>query len=54
MGNTGYAKINGDKIECFKVLTCQENIGNNIFCISETCKRTRGHDFTIVKGQVAC
>ena len=44
-------RLRGDKIEVFKILNGHENIDPNIFVKTKTCKRTRGHDFTLVKGQ---
>ena len=49
--NTGDAKIEGDKIEVFVILNGHENIDPNIFFKIKTGKITRGHDFTLVKGQ---
>ena len=49
--NTGDAKIEGGQIEFFKILNGHENIDPNIFFKIKTCKITRGHDFTLVKGQ---
>ncbi len=40
-----------DKIEVFKILNGHENIDPNIFFKIKTGKLTRGHDFTLVKGQ---
>ena len=41
----------GDKIELFKILNGHENIDHHIFFKIKTGKITRGHDFTLVKGQ---
>ena len=41
----------GDQIEVFKILSGYENIDHNIFFKIKTGKITRGHDFTLVKGQ---
>ena len=50
--NTGDAKIEGGShIEVFKILNGQENIDNNIFLKIKTGKITRGHDFSLAKGQ---
>ena len=46
--NTGDAKIEGG---VFKILNGHENIDPNIFFKIMTGKITRGHDFTLVKGQ---
>ena len=35
----------------FKILNCHQNIDPNIFFELKTGKRTRGHDFTLVKEQ---
>ena len=44
-----------DQIEVFKLLNGHENnIYPNVFCEMKTCKttkRTRGHDFKLMKGQ---
>ena len=50
--NTGDAKIEGGgQIEVFKILNGHENIDPNIYFKIKTGKITRGHDFTLVKGQ---
>ncbi len=49
--NTGDAKMEGDQIDVFKLLNGHENIDPNIFFKIRTGKITRGHDFTLVKGQ---
>ena len=38
-------------IEVFKILNGHENVDPNIFVNITTGKRTRGHDFMLVKGQ---
>ena len=38
-------------MELVKTLNGHENIDPNIFFKIKTVKRTRGHDFTLVKGQ---
>ena len=43
--------MRGDQIEVFKILNGHENIDPNIFFKIKTGKITRGHDFTLVKGQ---
>ena len=43
--------LRGDQIEVFKILNGHENIDPNIFFKIKTGKITRGHDFTLVKGQ---
>ena len=43
--------MRGDQIEVFKILNDHENIDPNIFFKIKTDKITRGHDFTLVKGQ---
>ena len=40
----------GGQIEVLKILNGHENIDPNIFFKIKTCKITRGHDFTLVKG----
>ena len=53
--NTGYAKMEGGFkiLEVLKILNVHENnfIDPNMFFKIQTCKITRGHDFTIEKGQ---
>ena len=44
-------RLRGDQIEVFKILNGHENIDPNIFFKIKTGKITRGHDFTLVKGQ---
>ena len=44
-------RLRGDHIEVFKILKGHENIDRNIFFKTKTGKRTRGHDFMLVKGQ---
>ena len=44
-------RLRGDQIEVFKILNGHENIDPNIFVKIKTGKITRGHDFTLVKGQ---
>ena len=44
-------RLRGDQIEVFKILNGHENIDPNIFFKIMTGKITRGHDFTLVKGQ---
>ena len=44
-------RLRGDQIEVFKILNDHENIDPNIFFKIKTGKITRGHDFTLVKGQ---
>ena len=44
-------RLRGDQIELFKILNGHENIDPNIFFKIKTGKITRGHDFTLVKGQ---
>ena len=39
------------QIEVFKILNGHENIDPNTFFKIKTGKITRGHDFTLVKGQ---
>ena len=41
----------GGQIEVFKILNGHEKIDPNIFVKIKTDKITRGHDFTLVKGQ---
>ena len=41
----------GGQIEVFKIFNGHENIDPNIFFKIKTRKITRGHDFTLVKGQ---
>ena len=43
--------MRGDQIEVFMILNGHENIDPNIFFKIKTGKITRGHDFTLVKGQ---
>ena len=43
--------LRGDQREVFKILIGHENIDPNIYFKFKTGKRTRGHDFTQVKGQ---
>ena len=38
-------------MELVKTLNGHENIDTNLFVKIKTGKRTRGHDFTLVKGQ---
>ena len=40
----------GVKKAVFKILNAHENIAANIFFKIKTGNRTRGHDFTLVKG----
>ena len=50
--NTGDAKIEGGgQIEVFKILNGHENIDPDICFKIKTGKITRGHEFTLVKGQ---
>ena len=44
-------RLRGDQIEVSKILNGHENIDPNIFVKIKTGKITRGHDFTLVKGQ---
>ena len=44
-------RLRGDQIEVFKILNGHENIDPNIFFNIKTGQITRGHDFTLVKGQ---
>ena len=44
-------RLRRDQIEVFKILNVHENIDPNIFFKIKTGKITRGHDFTLVKGQ---
>ena len=44
-------RLRGHQIEVFKILNGHENIDPNIFFKIKTGKITRGHDFTLVKGQ---
>ena len=44
-------RLRGDQIEVFKILNGHANIDPNIFFKIKTGKITRGHDFTLVKGQ---
>ena len=44
-------RLRGDHIEVFKILNGHGNIDPNIFFKIITGKITRGHDFTLVKGQ---
>ena len=46
--------LRGDQIEVFKILNGHENIDTNIYFKFKTGKRTRGHDFTLVKGLSSC
>ena len=41
----------GDQIEVLNILNGHENIDPNIFVKIKTGKRTRGHDFKLVKWQ---
>ena len=41
----------GDQREVFEILNGHENIDPDIFFKIKTGKRTRGHDFMLVKGQ---
>ena len=41
----------GDQIEALKILNGHENVEPNIFFKIKTRKRTRGHDFMLVKGR---
>ena len=43
--------LRGDQIEVIKILNGHENIDPNTFVKIKTGKITRGHDFTLVKGQ---
>ena len=47
----GMQRLRGDEIEVLKILNDHENIVPNILFKIMTGKRTRGHDFTLVKGQ---
>ena len=50
--NTRNTKIKGDQIEVFKILNGYINIDSNIFFLEiKQSKRTRGHNFTLVKKQ---
>ena len=49
--NTRDEKVGGDQYQFLKILNGHENIDPNIFFKNKTGKRTRGHDFTLVKGQ---
>ena len=49
--NTGDAKIEDPTQVWVKILNGLEKIDTNIFLKIATCKITRGHDFTVVKGQ---
>ena len=44
-------RLRRDQIEVFKIMNGHENNDINIFLKIDTGKRTRGHDFTLVKGQ---
>ena len=44
-------RLRGDEIEVFKIFNGHENIDHKIFVKIKTDKTTRGHDFTLVKGQ---
>ena len=44
-------RLRGDQIEVFKILNGHENIDPNIFFKINSGKITRGHGFTLVKGQ---
>ena len=46
--NTRNAKIDGDKIEVFKILNGYENIDSNLFFEIKESKITRGHNFTLL------
>ena len=43
-------RLSGDQIDIFKILNGHENIDPYIFFKIKPGKRTRGHDFTLVKG----
>ena len=43
--------LRGDQIKVFKILNGHENIDPNIFVKIKRGKITRGHDFTLVKGE---
>ena len=44
-------RLRGDQIEVFKISNGHENIDHKILKKIKIGKRTRGHDFTLVKGQ---
>ena len=44
-------RLKGEQIEVFKILNGHESIDPYIFFKIKTGKITRGHDFTLVKGQ---
>ena len=44
-------RLRGDRIEVFKILNGYENIDSDIFFEIEESKKTRGHNFTLVKKQ---
>ena len=43
--------MRGDQIEVCKILKCHENIDPNLVFTIKTGQITRGHGFTLVKGQ---
>ena len=47
----GDVKIEGGQIEVFNILNGHGTVDPNLFFKIKTCKRTRGHDFTLVKEQ---
>ena len=44
-------RLRGDQIEVFKILNGYENIDSNLFFEIKESKKTRGHNFTLVKKQ---
>ena len=43
--------LTGDKVVVFKILNGHENIDPTLFFLVKICKITRGHNFTLMKGQ---